>query len=612
MTLLTPLSSIKIVKSQTAISGQTVGSTISYSLVVTNTGGKTLTNVTVTDANATLSGTNPIASLAPGGTANLTAVHTLTQADLDAGNVTNTANVTGTTPGNTQVSDVSDAGTDGNGTTITNPETVDGSDPDTDPTNDPTISTLCPAPTALVNGGVSSVIICSGGSAALVTTGCVGGTISWVSSPTSIIPANGIVSPTVTTTYTATCTKGSCVSPVSNSVSVILGPCANPDGIISATSGTPKIISILANDKNSDGTSANLTKLTVPVVTTNPTKGTTIVNSDGTITYTPNTGASGTDSFIYNICDKVNPTVCDTAIVKISISVVLDVKLQLKVFLQGAFFPPSGATDALMRDNLRTLSVIPNVEPYSAMANNRFKKVSDAGGQAIGGGVLLNTGNDAIVDWVFVELRDATNPATVIKTRAALVQRDGDVVESSDGITPVTFAGAVGSNFYVSVKHRNHLGAMTAGAITMAATGTIVDFTSMTSAQLWDNGSVLPDGSLGSYDGSEQVILGNGKKGLWAGKSRNVNNKLKYIGGLPDIAVLLSELINFATNVGGLYNYDFVTSVYLPSDINMDGKVKYTGSNTDTAFILFNIINKYPNNLSNKSYNFDFIIEQIP
>jgi hypothetical protein len=44
----------------------------------------------------------------------------------------------------------------------------------------------------------------------------------------------------------------------------------------------------------------------------------------------------------------------------------------------------------------------------------------------------------------------------------------------------------------------------------------------------------------------------------------------------------------------------------------MDGKVKYAGTSTDTAYTLFNIINMYPNNLVNKSYNFDFIVEQIP
>jgi hypothetical protein len=289
-----------------------------------------------------------------------------------------------------------------------------------------------------------------------------------------------------------------------------------------------------------------------------------------------------------------------------------DVKLQLKVFLQGAFFSPSGASDALMRDNLRTLGVIPNTEPYTAMANSRFTKFSDAGGQSIGAGVLTNTGNDAIVDWVFVELRDAANPATILKTRAALVQRDGDVVEASDGITPVTFTGAVGTSYYVSVKHRNHLGAMTATAITMSGTGTVVDFTTMNSAQLWDEGLVLSDGTLGSYNGSEQVTLGNGKMGLWAGNARNADNKVKYIGSTPDPASLLSQVITFSNNTGGVYNYDFVTPVYMTGDINMDGKVKYAGTSTDTAYILFNIINKYPNNLVNKSYNFDFMIEQIP
>jgi hypothetical protein len=289
-----------------------------------------------------------------------------------------------------------------------------------------------------------------------------------------------------------------------------------------------------------------------------------------------------------------------------------DVKLQLKVFLQGAFFSPSGASDALMRDNLRTLGVIPNTEPYTAMANSRFTKFSDAGGQSIGAGVLTNTGNDAIVDWVFVELRDAANPATILKTRAALVQRDGDVVEASDGITPVTFTGAVGTSYYVSVKHRNHLGAMTATAISMSGTGTIVDFTTMNSAQLWDKGLILSDGTLGSYIGSEQVTLGNGKMGLWAGNARNADNKVKYIGSTPDPASLLSQVISFSNNTGGVYNYDFVTPVYMTGDINMDGKVKYAGTSTDTAYILFNIINKYPNNLVNKSYNFDFMIEQIP
>ena len=64
---------------------------------VTNTGNVTLTNVTVTDPLITVTGT-PIASLAPGASdaATFTGTYTLTQADIDAGTLTNTATATGT------------------------------------------------------------------------------------------------------------------------------------------------------------------------------------------------------------------------------------------------------------------------------------------------------------------------------------------------------------------------------------------------------------------------------------------------------------------------------------------------------------------------------------
>ena len=61
--------------------GDAVGDVLNYSILVTNTGNVTLTNVVVTDP---LTGLNTtIASLAPGASQTLTETYTLTQADLD-------------------------------------------------------------------------------------------------------------------------------------------------------------------------------------------------------------------------------------------------------------------------------------------------------------------------------------------------------------------------------------------------------------------------------------------------------------------------------------------------------------------------------------------------
>jgi len=71
------------------------GQTLTYDLVVTNTGNVTLTDIEVVDPDATVTG-SPIASLAPGATETLTASYTVTQADLDNGEFVNTAEATGT------------------------------------------------------------------------------------------------------------------------------------------------------------------------------------------------------------------------------------------------------------------------------------------------------------------------------------------------------------------------------------------------------------------------------------------------------------------------------------------------------------------------------------
>ncbi|MGC3994264.1 MAG: GEVED domain-containing protein [Propionicimonas sp.] len=96
-TTLTRTATIAVDKQAGVPSGNTAGSTIAYAFVVTNTGNVTLTSVGVTDAKVGTV-TCPATTLAPGASTTCTATYTVTQADVNAGHVANTATATGTPP----------------------------------------------------------------------------------------------------------------------------------------------------------------------------------------------------------------------------------------------------------------------------------------------------------------------------------------------------------------------------------------------------------------------------------------------------------------------------------------------------------------------------------
>ncbi|TDO23585.1 Ig-like domain-containing protein [Sediminibacterium goheungense] len=81
-------------------------------------------------------------------------------------------------------------------------------------------------------------------------------------------------------------------------------PVANPD-IATTKMNTPVTVNILSNDKCAN-TGCTLNPASVSI-TTNPVNGTTTVNPDGTIIYTPNNGFTGRDSLQYSVCDNTTP-----------------------------------------------------------------------------------------------------------------------------------------------------------------------------------------------------------------------------------------------------------------------------------------------------------------
>lgn len=238
-----------------------------------------------------------------------------------------------------------------------------------------------------------------------------------------------------------------------------------------------------------------------------------------------------------------------------------------KILLEG----PYGA-GPLMSDALRTGGYIPSAEPYTGLG---FSHVG-SGGETIGSGVLSVTGSNAIVDWVFLQLRGSSAGYPVVATRCALVQRDGDVVDV-DGVSPVAFTAVAGS-YYVAVLHRNHLGMMTATTRSLSGTATAIDFTATGTA---------------TYGTAARKDIG-GTQLMWAGNCTG-DNLLRYVGDPNDRDPIL-------VRVGGNVPTNTVSGYYR-EDVNMDGIVRYVGDPNDRDPILVNIGGTVPTNTR---------VEQLP
>ena len=248
-------------------------------------------------------------------------------------------------------------------------------------------------------------------------------------------------------------------------------------------------------------------------------------------------------------------------------------RLSLRLFLEGAYDQVAGR----MRDDLRNAALIPSTEPYTALG---FTQAADGGGETMQAGVLATTGNNAIVDWVLVELRNAAVPTTLVATRPALVQRDGDVVDVN-GTSPIALLAGAG-NYHVVVKHRNHLGCMTAVPLALTTAGSPLDLTLSGTA---------------TYGINAQKAMGS-VMALWAGNTVTDNPlpiRLMYTGTGNDREPILSA-------VGGIVPTATISG-YRREDVNMDGVVKYTNAGNDREIILLNIGGTVPTNTR---------VEQLP
>jgi hypothetical protein len=241
----------------------------------------------------------------------------------------------------------------------------------------------------------------------------------------------------------------------------------------------------------------------------------------------------------------------------------LSVSLSTKTFLQGAYNTSLSRHKNVTATWASVLNASALNQPYNAAPFNYVGTESvSAGFFTADDGVTTD-----IVDWVLVELHDATTPSTIIARKACFIREDGQIVDL-DKVSNPTFTGVGANNYYVVIKHRNHLPIRSATTVFVnGATPVLYDFTTA-QAQAFQNGAVVSNAAMKDFSG---VFC------MWGGNV-NANNNTKYTGPQNDALALLALL--------GANQAAILSNVYSGGDVNMDGTVRYTGPNNDALALL--------------------------
>lgn len=189
-----------------------------------------------------------------------------------------------------------------------------------------------------------------------------------------------------------------------------------------------------------------------------------------------------------------------------------NLRIAPKVFLEGPF----DATSSLMDNTLATSGYLPSTEPYTALPEFNHSN----GGETVDANVFESADQDAIVDWVMVELRLGSDNTQAVATRAALLQRDGDIVDL-DGISPVSFRNWAADEYWVVIRHRNHIPIMSVSSLMLSFDVTTVDFTTG-NAFGTDAQKSLGSGSFGMFAGdinSTQTVDAGDRSDAWNGRN---------------------------------------------------------------------------------------------
>lgn len=155
----------------------------------------------------------------------------------------------------------------------------------------------------------------------------------------------------------------------------------------------------------------------------------------------------------------------------------------VRVMLQGAYSADTLSTI------LKKRNALPLTQPfrdtiYNYQGNEKVASIPD---------------ND--VDWLLLELRTGTAASSIVAKRAVLIDKNG-FLRDTCGSTSVVFPGLSDGNYYLVVRHRNHLDIMSSSPIAVSGGVGTYDFTTAANKAYGTDSQVeLKTGLYGMYSG---------------------------------------------------------------------------------------------------------------
>jgi len=182
---------------------------------------------------------------------------------------------------------------------------------------------------------------------------------------------------------------------------------------------------------------------------------------------------------------------------------------RVKLMLEGYF----DAANNQLKTSLLENNLLPIEQPFSEPPYN------------LGQGVAIANFPVGAVDWLLLELRDATDMEIVVAQKPVLVNSDGTIVDLT-GAELITFEGVADGNYYLAVFHKSHLPIISNAAQPLSNDPPIFDFSASADATMGNDQQKAINGKYfmasGDFDGNG--IINSLDFNLWKQSGAAVNS----------------------------------------------------------------------------------------